>query len=81
MNIWSKKLKTINPHSLLDEPKTVEITAEIKELYTVWKKLMGEKTDSGIGEFDAFIAGYFLGNNPMLREKYKDYKRFQDKIL
>ena len=74
-------MKTINPHSLLDEPKTVDINAEIKELHTVWKKLMSEKTDLGISDFDAFVAGYFLGANSTLREKYKNYKKFQDRIL
>lgn len=67
-------MKTINPHSLLDEPKTVNINAEIKDLYTVWKKLMSEKTDSEISEFDAFVAGYFLGNNFLLKEKYMKLK-------
>ena len=74
-------MKTINPHSLLDEPKIVDINAEIKELHTVWKKLMSEKTDLGISDFDAFVAGYFLGANSTLREKYKNYKKFQDRIL
>lgn len=67
-------MKTINPHSLLDEPKTVNINAEIKDLYTVWKKLMIEKTDSGFNEFDAFVAGYFMGTNSNLREKYMKLK-------
>ena len=67
-------MKTINPHSLLDEPKIVDINAEIKELYTVWKKLMSEKTDSGFNEFDAFVAGYFMGTNSNLREKYMKLK-------
>ena len=74
MNIWSKKLKTINPHSLLDEPKIVNINAEISDLYNVWKKLMSEKTDSGFNEFDAFVAGYFIGTNSNLREKYMKLK-------
>ena len=74
-------MKTINPHSLLDEPKIVNINAEIKDLYTVWKKLMKEKTDSEISEFDAFVAGYFLGNNFLLKEKYRKYKEFEDRIL
>lgn len=67
-------MKTINPHSLLDEPKIVDINAEIKELHTIWKKLMSEKTDSGFNEFDAFVAGYFLGTNASLREKYMKLK-------
>ena len=74
-------MKTINPHSLLDEPKIVDINAEIKELHTVWKKLMSEKTDSGFNDFDAFVAGYFLGANSILREKYKNYKKVQERIL
>ena len=67
-------MKTKNPHSLLDEPKIVEVNVEIKELHTIWKKLMSEKTDSGFNEFDAFVAGYFLGTNSNLREKYMKLK-------
>ena len=74
-------MKTINPHSLLDEPKIVDINAEIKELHTIWKSLMNEKTDLEISDFDAFVAGYFLGANSTLKEKYKNYKKFQDRIL
>ena len=53
-------MKTINQHSLLDEPKIVDINAEIKELHTIWKSLMNEKTDLEISDFDAFVAGYFM---------------------
>ena len=67
-------MKTINPHSLLDEPKIVDINAEIKELHTIWKSLMNEKTDLEISEFDAFVAGYFMGTNSNLREKYMKLK-------
>lgn len=35
---------------------------------------MNEKTDSNISEFDGFVAGYFLGTNAMLREKYMKLK-------
>ena len=73
-------MKTINPHSLLDKPKIVNINAEISDLYNVWKELMNEKSDSGTSEFDCFVAGYFLGANSTLKQKYKDYKKFQDKI-
>ena len=73
-------MKTVNPHSLLDKPKIVDINAEINDLYIVWKKLISEKTDSGFNDFDAFVAGYFLGANSTLKQKYKDYKKFQDKI-
>ena len=74
-------MKTINPHSLLDKPEIVNINAEISDLYNVWKELMNEKSDSGTSEFDCFVAGYFLGANSTLREKYKNYKKFQDRIL
>ena len=73
-------MKTINPHSLLDKPKTVNINAEINDLYIVWKNLVSEKTTSPTSDFDAFVAGYFLGANSTLKQKYKDYKKFQDKI-
>lgn len=67
-------MKTINPHSLLDEPKIVDMNAEIKELHTIWKSLMNEKTDLEISDFDAFVAGYFMGTNSNLREKYMKLK-------
>ena len=67
-------MKTINPHSLLDEPKTVDVNVEIKELHTIWKSLMNEKTDLEISEFDAFVAWYFMGTNSNLREKYMKLK-------
>ena len=74
-------MKTIDPHSLLNKPRMIENNGVIVEIYNVWKSLMCEKTNSGINEFDAFVAGYFLGTNAMLREKYIKYKEFQDKIL
>lgn len=77
-------MKTVNPHSLLDEPKIININAEISDLYIVWKNLMNEKSDSGINEFDAFVAGYFMGTNSNLREKYiklKPREEFNLKFL
>ena len=44
------------------------------DLFQIWKKLMSEKTDSGFNEFDAFVAGYFMGTNSNLREKYMKLK-------
>lgn len=72
-------MKTFEPHSLLTEsPKVIQNLGVISELYCIWKKLMKEKTDSGISDFDSFVAGYFLGSNSTLRQKYikskpKDY--------
>ena len=74
-------MKTINPHTLLETPKTMEVTPQITELFITWQNLMKEKTDSEINNFDSFIAGYFLANNFMLKEKYQKYKKQNDKIL
>lgn len=67
-------MKTVDPHSLLTTPRTIESFGVIVEVYNVWKSLMIEKTDSGINEFDAFVAGFFLGTNPTLRNKYVKLK-------
>ena len=77
-------MKTVNPHSLLDEPKIININAKISDLFQIWKELMNEKSDSGINEFDAFVAGYFMGTNSNLREKYiklKPREEFNLKFL
>lgn len=68
-------MKTIDPHSLLrDTTKTIEIGGVITDLFQIWKRFMKDKTDSGLNEFDAFVAGYFLGTNASLREKYMKLK-------
>ena len=67
-------MKTIDPHSLLSKPKTIQVIGIIQEVYHIWKSLMSEKTDSNISSFDAFVAGYFLGTNATLREKYMKLK-------
>ena len=68
-------MKTINPYSLLtNAPKIIESHGVIFELFQIWKNLVNEKTDSGINEFDAFVAGYFMGTNSNLREKYMKLK-------
>lgn len=72
-------MKTFNPHSLLTKfPKVIQNLGVISELYCIWKKLMQEKTNSEINDFDSFVAGYFLGSNSTLRQEYlkskpKDY--------
>ena len=63
-------MKTIDPHSLLTKSRMIEINGTISEVYRIWKQLMNENIDSEISEFDAFVAGFFFGTNPMLREKY-----------
>ena len=67
-------MKTIDPHSLLSKPRAIQIIGIIQEVYHIWKSLMNDKTDSGISNFDAFVAGYFLGTNATLREKYMKLK-------
>ena len=70
-----KKMKTFNPHSLLTEsPRVIQNLSVISELYCIWKKLMQEKTDYEISDFDSFVAGYFLGSNSTLRQKYLELK-------
>ena len=73
-------MKTIEPHSLLtNKSKTIEIGGGvITDLFQIWKRLIKDKTDSGLNEFDAFVAGYFLGTNSTLREKYMKLKPKDD---
>lgn len=79
-------MKTIDPHSLLtDTPKIIENGGGvITDLFQIWKRLMKDKKkDSGLSEFDAFVAGYFLGTNASLREKYmklKPKEKFDNRI-
>lgn len=67
-------MKTFDPHSLLNKPRMIENHGTIVDVYNIWKSLMNEKTDSGMNEFDAFVAGFFLGTNTSLREKYLKLK-------
>jgi len=68
-------MKTISPHSLLtDSLKTVENNGVIAELFQIWSNLMKEKTGSSSNDFNAFLAGYFLGTNATLRERYMELK-------
>lgn len=62
----------------------IENRGTIVDVYNIWKSLMNEKTDSEINNFDAFVAGFFLGTNPSLREKYiklKPREEFNLKFL
>lgn len=69
-------MKTINPHSLLTNmTETIEISGGVMtDLFQIWNDLMKEKTSSGSNDFNAFVAGYFLGTNASLREKYMKLK-------
>ena len=71
-------MKTIEPHSLLtNKSKTIEIGGGvITDLFQIWKRLIKDKKD--LNEFDAFVAGYFLGTNSTLREKYMKLKPRDD---
>ena len=71
-------MKTIEPHSLLtNKAKTIEIGGGvITDLFQIWKSLMKDKKD--LNEFDVFVAGYFLGTNATLREKYMKLKPKDD---
>lgn len=73
-------MKTIDSHSLLNRtPRMIEISSGvIIDLFQIWKRLIKDKTDSGLNEFDAFVAGYFLGTNATLREKYMKLKPRDD---
>ena len=77
-------MKTIDPHSLLTQtPRMIENRGVVIKLFNIWKKLMKEKTDSSFNEFDSFTAGYFLGTNAILREKYlklKTEEKFDNRI-
>ena len=69
-------MKTINPHSLLTNmTEAIEISGGVMtDLFQIWNDLMKEKTSSGSNDFNAFVAGYFLGTNASLREKYMKLK-------
>lgn len=69
-------MKTINPHSLLTNmTETIEFSGCVMtDLFQIWNDLMKEKTSSGSNDFNAFVAGYFLGTNASLREKYMKLK-------
>lgn len=67
-------MKTIDPHSLLNKPRNIGCDGVMVDLFNIWKDLINEKADSGRTELDSFIAGYFLGTNAMLREKYMKLK-------
>ena len=71
-------MKTIEPHSLLtNKSKTIEIGGGvITDLFQIWKSLIKDKKD--LNEFDVFVAGYFLGTNSTLREKYMKLKPKDD---
>ena len=59
--------------------KTIEISGGvITDLFQIWNDLMKEKTSSGSNDFNAFVAGYFLGTNASLREKYMKLKLKDD---
>lgn len=61
----------INPHWLIgnSDKKEVRSIEVIFKLFGIWKKLM-KKNNLEINEFEAFTAGFFLGTNNILREKY-----------
>lgn len=68
-------MKTFDPHSLLTEsPRIIYSLGVISEVYCIWKKLIEEKTESKLNDFDSFVAGYFLGSNSTLRQKYMKLK-------
>lgn len=77
-------MKSIDPHSLLtDTPKKIESGGIIIRLYNIWTELFGKKSESEINNFDCFLAGYFLGTNSSLREKYlksKSEEKFDGRI-
>lgn len=68
-------MKTFEPHSLLTEsPRVIQNFGVISKVYCIWKNLIQEKTNSEISDFDSFVAGYFLGSNSTLRQKYLELK-------
>ena len=77
-------MKTIDPHSLFtNTPKKIESSEVITKLYSIWKELFNQKSDSEINNFDCFLAGYFFGINSNLREKYlksKTEEKFDNRI-
>ncbi len=63
-------MKTINPQSLLTEKvSNVNVSGTISELFSIWINICKEKKVNS-NEFDAFVAGYFLGTNFSLRTEF-----------
>lgn len=64
-------METVNPHSLIDRcPKKIVVGEPLQTLYHTWKNLHIEMTEKEAQSFDAFIAGYYIGSNVMLKEKF-----------
>ena len=62
-------MKTINPHSLLKKPETIELEGVILECFNAWK-MLSRKSNAIMRMPDAFVVGYFLGSNSQLKSKY-----------
>lgn len=63
----------LDVHSLLEHKKRNLSKADsIVSYYRLWKHLRKEFGDND--EIEAFVAGYTLGNNVILRDKFIDEK-------
>lgn len=70
-------MKVISPYSIVDSKmkEKVDLSGSISLLFGFWKTQTESKNPS---LKDAFMAGYCLGSNSMLREKYNKAIKSED---
>ena len=75
---------TLNIHALLDgEKKEISVGEGLEDTFHLWEQQF-KKFNKNPDVFDAFIAGYTIGNNAMLKEKVlriKSTNRRIDKVF
>ena len=55
--------------------KPLQIPASARENYLIWKELRKEFEE--YSEIEVFIAGYMIGTNPSLRDRFIRERRFR----
>lgn len=64
-------METLNPHNIIEgKARKILVQNSISDYHAFWKGLFDELSGKEADTFDAFIAGYYIGNNPSLRDKY-----------
>ncbi len=76
-------MNCLEPNALFERKvKKIAVTQGIKDYYQIWKNLRKDFGDNS--ELEAFIIGYMIGNNIMLKEKFikiKNWESFQSKKI
>lgn len=68
-------MKTPEPRSLLaDLPLMIDISPDLINVFTIWKKKFEEKTGRVPNNMDYMYAGYIL-SNPIVRDQYKESEK------